>query len=73
MLQAIVFYFWVVVVFLEGRTGRMISWQFVVLEDDGQDTRLFVVKTLSTRLKNEAEERLRVLASYQSAQRRLSA
>ena len=60
MLQAIVFYFWVVVVFLEGRTGRMISWQFVVLEDDGQDTRLFVVKTLSYRLKREAEQRLRV-------------
>ena len=37
----------------------MLSWQFVVLEDDGQDTRFFVVKTLSYRLKNEAEQRLR--------------
>ena len=38
----------------------MISWQFVVLEDDGQDTRLFVVKIFSYRVKNEAEQRLRV-------------
>ena len=33
------FYFWVVVVWQEGRTGQMISWKFVVLEDGGQDMR----------------------------------
>ena len=59
-MQVIVIYFWVVVEWLEGMTGQMVSWQFVVLEDDGQDTRLFVVKTLSNRLKNEAEQRPRV-------------
>ena len=58
-MQVIVTYFWVVVEWLEGRTVQLISWQFVVLEDDGQDTRFFVVKTLSYRLKNEAEQRLR--------------
>ena len=59
-MQVIVIYFWVVVEWLEGMTGQMVSWQFVVLEDDGQDTRLFVVKTLSNQLKNEAEQRPRV-------------
>ena len=45
-MQVVVF-FLVVVVWLEGPTGQKISWQFVVLVDDGQKTRLFVVKTLS--------------------------
>ena len=49
------FYFWVVVVWLERRTGRKFSWQFVALEDDGQETRLFVVKTFSYRLNIEAK------------------
>ena len=59
-MQVIVVYCWVGVVWLEGRTVQIISLQFVVLEDDGQETRLFVVKTLSYRLNNEAEQRLRV-------------
>ena len=46
---------------------QIISWQFVVLGDDGQDTRLFVVKTLSNRLKNEAAS-----AGVKSAINRLS-
>ena len=59
-MQVIVFYFRVVVVWLEGRSGQMIAWQFFVLEDDGQDTRLFVLKALSYQFKNEAEQRMRV-------------
>ena len=59
-MQVIVISFWVVVEWLEGRTVQIISWQFVVPKNGGQDTRLFVVKTLSYRLKNEAEQRLRV-------------
>ena len=36
--RAIVIYFWVVIVWLEGRTVQIISWQFVVSENGGQDT-----------------------------------
>ena len=37
--QSIVIYFWVVVVWLEGRTVQIVSWQFVVPQNGGQDTR----------------------------------